>query len=134
MATGVAIAALVIFGMVAGFFPGWSPGDRMALFGLGVLMAGLMWRYASIRVDVSDTGLVVRNLILTTSLRWDEIVDFEFHEGDAWPHLVLADHDTLAVMAIQRSDGAVGRENSVRLAELLAPHITVADPDNDPDA
>ncbi len=133
MATGVAIAALVIFGLVAGFFPGWSPGDRLALFGLGALVAGLMWRYASIRVDVTADGLVVRNLILTTPVPWDNIVDFEFHDGDAWPHLVLADHDTLAVMAIQRSDGAVGRENAVRLAELLEPHVTGGDQDDDAD-
>ena len=122
MALTVAGVALVIFGLVAGLMPGLSPGDRVAIFGLGVVMALLMWRYASLRCDVLEDGLRVRNLILTTRVRWHEVEDFVFPEGDAWPKLLLADHDDLAIMAIQRSDGPFGQEQAHQLAEVITAH------------
>ena len=123
MAISVAVAALCVFGLVALFVPGWAVGDRVMAFGLGVLVAALMWRYASIQVAATDSGLVVRNLLLTTTVPWDQIVDLEFPEGDPWPHLLLANHDSLAVMAVQRSDGKQGQDQARRLGELIGEHL-----------
>lgn len=122
MAIAVALVGLVIFGLVAALFPDWTPGDRLAMFGFGVLLALLMWRYASIRCDILDEGLRVRNLVLTTLVPWSDIEDVVFPEGDPWPKLLLADHEDLAVMAVQRSDGAFGQDQARRLARIIAEH------------
>lgn len=115
----VALAGLVVFGLVAGLIPGWSLGDRLAVFGMGVALALVMWRYASLRCDVLDEGLVVRNLMRTTRVHWAEIEAFTFPDGDPWPKVLLGDHDDLGVMAIQRSDGEFGQQEAVRLAGLI---------------
>lgn len=119
MATGVAVLALLIFAMVAVVANAWQPGDRMVLFGFGVLIALLMWRYASIRAVVTDHGLRVRNLVLTREVEWDQVEAIRFADGDPWPYLQMGDGDDLAIMAIQRSDGARSRDEAQRLIDLI---------------
>ena len=74
---GVAVAALVIFTVGAislpqgdPLFGGWSVVDRLMLVLIGVAIAALMWRYASIRAVPTREGLVVRNLFTTRRLAW----------------------------------------------------------------
>jgi hypothetical protein len=62
----------------------------------------------------------VRNLLLTRTVAWDDVLAVRFPDGDPWVSLELADDDVLAVMAVQRVDGERGREEAVRLATLLS--------------
>ena len=78
-------------------------------FGLGVVIAFLAWRYASITAVPSRAGLVVRNLVLTRTLEWPEVVGIQFGGGEPWVTLDLEDGDTVAVMAIQKADGPARR-------------------------
>ena len=117
-------SSLVLFGAIAIAMPGkgsgnWGLGDRLMFFGLGVVMAGLAWRYASIVAVPSQAGLVVRNLVLTRTLEWPQIVRVQFGGGEPWVSLDLDDGDTLAVMAIQKSDGAAAGHEASRLAALV---------------
>jgi hypothetical protein len=96
----------------------WTGPDQMMMLGLGVAIAAFLWRYASIRAVPGEEGLRVRNLLLTRTVAWDEILAVRFPEGDPWVTLELDDTDVLAVMAIQRVDGERGREEAVRLATL----------------
>jgi hypothetical protein len=89
------------------------------LFGLGVVIAALAWRYASIIATPSREGLTVRNLVLTRTLEWPEIVGIQFGGGEPWVSLDLLDGDTLAVMAIQKADGEVAGREASRLAALV---------------
>lgn len=98
---------------------GWSVGDQLMLMSIGLAMAGLMARYASIRARVTEGGLVVRNLFLTRTVGWDEIVSMHFAHGDPWVYADLTDGDTLGIMAVQRADGDWGRQEARRLAELV---------------
>ena len=124
MALGAMWTSLVVFGAIAVVMStqgdtGWGPGDGLGFFGLGVLIACIAWRYASIVAVPSRSGLVVRNLVLTRTLQWPEIVRIQFGGGEPWVSLDLEDGDTVAVMAIQKADGpAAGREAS-RLAALV---------------
>ena len=53
-------------------------------------------------------GLTVRNLMLTRTVTWDEVIEVRFPDGAPWVTLELDDGDELAVMAIQRADGQLG--------------------------
>jgi hypothetical protein len=88
-------------------------------FGLGVAIAVVAWRYASIRAVPSRDGLLVRNLVLSRTLTWPEIIGVQFGGGEPWVSLDLDDGDTLAVMAIQRADGDVSGREASRLAALV---------------
>ena len=124
MALGVVWTSLAVFGGLAILMPAetlghWSIVDRLMFFALGVVIAVVAWRYASISAVPTRDGLVVRNLVLTRSLTWPEVVGVQFGGGEPWVTLDLDDGDTLAVMAIQKADGDVSGREASRLAALV---------------
>jgi hypothetical protein len=123
VALGVVWASLLVFGTIAVIMPEqngrWGPADRLMLFGLGAAIAALAWRYASIVAAPSREGLVVRNLVVTRTLEWPEVVGVQFGGGEPWVSLDLEDGDVLAVMAIQKADGEVAAREASRLAALV---------------
>ncbi len=124
VALGVVWASLAIFGAIAVLMPTqvdgrWGLGDRLMFLGLGIAVAALAWRFASIVAVPSREGLVVRNLVVTRSLQWPEVVGIQFGGGEPWVSLDLDDGDTLAVMAIQKADGDVAGREASRLAALI---------------
>jgi hypothetical protein len=126
MATGMALTAVVLFGLVALLIPGPSSGgsfeggDRAMMFGLGLLIAALLSRWALIRAVPAPEGLTVRNLLVTRTIPWADVVEVTFPDGDPWVSLELVDTDVVAVMAVQRADGERGRAEAQRLANLVA--------------
>jgi hypothetical protein len=122
---GCAVATLALFGVIAALLPGpseagnWRLGDRLGFVGLGVAIAVVLWRYASIRATPTEEDLTVRNLFTTRTVPWTAVVDLRFGGGDPWVTIELDDTDTLAVMAIQKADGAFGRAEANRLAALV---------------
>ena len=66
-----------------------------------------------------DAGLTVRNLMLTRTVTWDEIIEVRFPDGAPWVTIELDDGDELAVMAIQRADGQAARDEALRLARIV---------------
>ena len=119
-AVAVVVCAVVAIGM--GSAAGWRVGDQLALVALGVGLAAFLGRYASIRAVPDDAGLTVRNLMLTRRVGWDEVLEVRFPEGAPWVTLELDDTDEVAVMAIQRADGALARAEARRLAGIVARH------------
>ena len=82
-------------------------------------------RYADVMAldDVrAATGLVIRNLIVTRTLEWSQIINVQFGGGAPWVSVDLDDTDTVAVMAIQRADGAAGQAEAARLSALVQVH------------
>ena len=83
VATVMAVVSLLVFGAIAVLLPTnaglttWQPVDRLSVAGLGVLIALACWRYATIRAVPSLDGLVVRNLVVTRTLTWAQVVDVE---------------------------------------------------------
>lgn len=120
----LAIVVFVAAALGAVTIPGadWTIVDRFFFFALGAMTAGLLWRYSRIEARPGRQGLVVRNLFLTRRLTWQEIVRMQFGGGAPWVSLDLADTDTVAVMAIQKADGAHGRAMAARLAALIEYH------------
>ncbi len=97
----------------------WRLPDRLMLLVVGGAIAWLLRRYATIRATPTRERLVVRNLLVTRRLEWPEIVGIQFAGGDPWVQLDLTDTERLAVMAIQKADGAFGRAEASRLASLI---------------
>jgi hypothetical protein len=96
--------------------------DRL---GFALVAAGGAWlllRHAGVRADPSPEGLTVRNLATTRTVTWPEVVSVRFGHGHPWVQLDLADGETLAVMGVQRSDGAYAVAEARRLATLVARH------------
>lgn len=97
-------------------------GDRVGIVGFGALVGWFLSRQAMVRAVPDAEGLVVRNLLLTRRVAWAQIVSVRFGQGRPWVQLDLADGDTLAVMAIQASDGSWAMVEAGRLATLVALH------------
>lgn len=122
VAVSVAVVSVLLFGGLAAVVPSAGAGDRIGIAAFGLAIAWFMWRYASLAAVPSEAGLRVRNLLTTRSLDWAEIVAVHLVVGAPWVTLDLADGDTLAVMAIQKADGAAGRAEASRLAALVTAH------------
>jgi hypothetical protein len=119
-AVAVVVCTVVALGM--GAAGEWAVGDQLALVGLGLGIAAFLGRYASIRAVPDATGLTVRNLMLTRRVTWDEVLEVRFPDGAPWVTLELDDTDELAVMAIQRADGRLARDEALRLARIVERH------------
>lgn len=106
-----------------------SWGDRAGIIGFGLLIAWFLLRQAGVRAVPDETGLTVRNLVVTRRVEWTQIVLVRFGQGRPWVQLDLDDGDTLAVMGIQAADGARATAEARRLSTLVALHS--ATPTND---
>ena len=100
----------------------WDVLDRLVLIAGGVAVAAFLWRFASIRAVPTAGGLVVRNLVTTRTLEWTQIIRVQFGGGAPWVSVDLDDTDTVAVMAIQKADGAFGQAEAARLSALVQVH------------
>jgi hypothetical protein len=116
---GIAVVVCTIVAIGMGASGLWQVGDQLALVGLGLGLAAFLGRYASIKAVPDGAGLTVRNLMLTRTVTWDEVIEVRFPDGAPWVSLELDDGDELAVMAIQRADGQVARDEARRLARIV---------------
>jgi len=96
--------------------------DLVGFAVVGAAIVWFCWRQASVRALVDVRGVSVRNLVLSRRLEWAEIVSVRFGQGRPWVQLDLADGDTLAVMGVQRADGAFAATEARRMATLVALH------------
>ncbi|GGB33219.1 hypothetical protein GCM10011492_24770 [Flexivirga endophytica] len=124
---GTAIAVVVVFGITAFTIPrggvtGWSGVDSAAMFVFGLAVAGFLLRYALVRATPTKEGLHVQNLIVSRDIAWAQVVNVQFGGGAPWLVLELDDTDTLAVMAVQRSDGDFANAEARRMAALVEAH------------
>jgi hypothetical protein len=126
VAAGLGLVSLALFTASALFLPGpgqggqWRAGDRLSFVSFGVAVAALLWRYATIRAVPTRQSLTVRNLLTTRTVPWARVAAVRFGGGDPWVTLELDDTEVLAVMAVQKADGAFGRAEAARLAALVA--------------
>jgi hypothetical protein len=114
------VAIGVVIPAVAELTTAWV--DRLVLAVIGAFGVWMLVRQAGVRADPDEDGITVRNLIYTRRVSWPEVVSVRFGQGRPWVQLDLADGGTLAVMAVQRADGARAVAEARRLATLVAYH------------
>ena len=119
-ALGFAVAQAVLLLVLAAVLPGAGWFDRIGFVVVAAAVGSVLLRFGRLRADPSPAGLAVRNLVRREDLRWEQIVSVRFGDGDPWVMLDLSDGDVLAVMAIQRADGARALAEARRLATLVA--------------
>lgn len=132
VATVAAVLSILVFTGAAVAVPdsgdvavgGWTPAERAVLAFVGLLFAFGLMRFARLRAVPSPQGLVVHNILVTRRLEWAQILHVQFAGGSSWVVLELDDTDELAVMAIQRSDGAYADREASRLSALVQHHST----------
>ncbi|CAL8977408.1 hypothetical protein CELL_02560 [Cellulomonas sp. T2.31MG-18] len=124
LAVGALAVVLTVLLLIA--LPGLAALDKAGFALLAVLIGGFCWRQADVQAVPDDEGLTVRNLVLQRRLVWADIVSVRFGHGRPWVQLDLADGTTLAVMGIQRSDGAFANREARRLATLVAQHTATS--------
>jgi hypothetical protein len=119
-ALGFAVAQAVVLVVLAFVVPGAGWVDRVGFVAVAAVIGGVLLRFGLLRAQPGPTGLVVQNLVRREELRWEQVVAVRFGDGDPWVMLDLSDGDVLAVMAIQRADGAYAVGEARRLATLVA--------------
>jgi hypothetical protein len=119
-ALGFAIAQAVVLVVLAAVLPGAGWFDRIGFVAVAAAIGSVLLRFGLLRADPSPGGLAVRNLVRREDLRWEQIVSVRFGDGDPWVMLDLSDGQVVAVMAIQRADGARALAEARRLSTLVA--------------
>ncbi|WP_242448475.1 PH domain-containing protein [Cellulomonas sp. WB94] len=126
LAVLVALLTAALVAALPSIAPEYGPGDQAGIALLGLAITWFCWRQASVSARPDETGLTIRNLVVSRRLAWAEIVSVRFGGGRPWVQLDLADGDTLAVMGIQRADGARADAEARRLATLVELHSRTA--------
>lgn len=129
---GSLVAVLVVVGCtviaLTGQGPSFTVTQRVAIIVWGLLVgAAALWLVAA-NAHATPSGLRVHNLVRSRTLEWPEIVAVRFGRDDPWVTLDLADGTTLAVLAVQRADGAHGVRDANRLVALVRRHGQAEEP------
>ena len=121
-----AVLVVVVFGVVATALRGGPEGDaqfqladQIAMFVLGLLIAGGVLSFTRARVVADETGVRVRNVAGERHLPWQVIAAVRLDEGAPWASLDLQDDDTVALLAVQANDGDRAVDAVVTLRRLL---------------
>ncbi len=107
----VAALVAVTFAVVAVALRGgagadqFRPVDQVAMFVLGLLIAGGVLLLTRSRVVASEEGLLVRNVLSQKWIPWQVVVGVRLDEGAPWASLDLHDDDQLGLLALQANDG-----------------------------
>ena len=108
---------------------GWGVGSRVALVVLALAGAYFLHRLADVRLVADDTGVSVVNIVHSRRLEWAEVVGVRLLRDDPWMMLDVSDGQPLAVMGVQKADGAYAQEQAGRFARMVAERTrTPSDP------
>lgn len=121
-----AVVVVAVFAVLAVNLHGTSGGvafglaDQIAVFVLGLLVAGGVLLIARPRLRADERGLVIRNIVGSYEIPWSAVLAVHFYRGDSWPSIELPQDETVALMAVQSADGPAADEAVAALRRLHA--------------
>lgn len=122
----LAVLVVLVFGLVALLLPrgedaveAFGPVDQLAFFGIGLLLAAGVLVLTRFRVRADDKGVWVRNTLGERYFPWGVVVGIHLPRGATWAQLELHDDETVALLAVQTSDGDRAVEVVLTLRRLL---------------
>ena len=126
-----AVAVLVTLVALAVALPSggphpWGIGSRLAVVAVAVAVVLVMHRLADVRVEASDAGVLVVNVVGRRRLEWAEVVGVRLLRDDPWMLLDLSDGQTLACMGVQKSEGERAHRQAREFARMVTEHTRVA--------
>jgi Bacterial PH domain len=104
---------------------GWGVGSRLGVVLLGIAAVYLLHRLASVRVEASDDGILVANVLGRRRLEWAEVVGVRLSRDDPWMLLDLSDGTALAAMGVQKSEGERAQKQAREFARMVQEHTAV---------
>lgn len=117
---------VVVFGGVALLLPrgndgveAFGPVDQAAFFAIGLVIAGALLVLTRFRVRADERGVWVRNSLGERFFPWALVVGVHLPPGATWAQLELHDDETVALLAVQTSDGDVAVDVVLELRRLL---------------
>jgi len=118
------VLAVVVLSVALAHAPqsGWTGLDSASAIVFGVVVAAGLVRLVGVRAVPTERALVVRNVVYTREVEWDAILGVRFSEESPWLTLDTDDGENLAVMAVQKADGAHADAEGLRLARLVDRH------------
>jgi hypothetical protein len=127
---GVALAVLVTLVALAVALPGggahpWGLGSRLGVVAVAVAFVLVLHRLADVRVEASEDGVLVVNVVGRRRLEWAEVVGVRLLRDDPWMLLDLSDGEALAAMGVQKSEGERAQRQAREFARLVAEHTQV---------
>ena len=126
----VAVAVLVTLVALAIALPGggphpWGLSSRLGVVAVAVAVVFVLHRLADVRVEASEAGVLVVNVVGRRRLEWAEVVGVRLLRDDPWMLLDLSDGESLAAMGVQKSEGDRGRRQASAFARLVTEHTRV---------
>ncbi|MDP9182519.1 MAG: PH domain-containing protein [Actinomycetota bacterium] len=122
----LAVLVVAVFGMLALLLPrgpsdaqSFGVADQVAFFGIGVLIAAGVLVLTRFRVRADERGVWVRNSLGERYFPWALVVEVDLPDGGTWAQLELHDDETVALLAVQTSDGDVAIDALIGLRRLL---------------
>ena len=122
----LAVVVRVVFGVLALLLPrGTADGqtfglaDQLSFFGIGVVLTAGVLVLTRFRVRADERGIWVRNSLGERYFPWAVVVSVDLPDGGTWAQLELHDDETVALLAVQTSDGDVAIDALIALRRLL---------------
>ena len=103
----------------------WGPGSRLGVVLFALLAVFVLHRLASVRVETSDDGILVANVIGRRRLDWAEVVGVRLSRDDPWMLLDLSDGTALAAMGVQKSEGERAQRQAREFARMVQDHTRI---------
>jgi hypothetical protein len=97
----------------------WGPGSRLGVVLFALVAVSVLHRLASVRVEASDDGILVANVIGRRRLEWAEVVGVRLSRDDPWMLLDLSDGTALAAMGVQKSEGERAQRQAREFARMV---------------
>jgi hypothetical protein len=122
----LAVVVVLVFGGVTLLLPrgnnaveAFGPVDQAAFFAIGLIIAGGVLVLTRFRVRADERGVWVRNSLGERFFPWQLVVAVNLPVGATWAQLELHDDETVALMAVQTSDGDAAIDVVIALRALL---------------
>ncbi len=127
----IAVAVLVTLVALAIALPSggphaWGIASRLGVVAVALAVVFVMHRLADVRVEASDAGVLVVNVIGRRRLEWAEVVGVRLLRDDSWMLLDLADGQALPAMGVQKSEGERAQRQAQEFARMVTEHTRVA--------
>ena len=129
---GVVVTSFAVLAVALGGSAVFGLGDQIGMVALGLFLAAGFLSLTRPRVVADRDGVRIRNIFGGYTLPWGIVHAVRFGAGDPWASLVLADDDTIAVMAVQAADKDRAVDAVLGMRALLAAHRAGAPGDAPP--